>query len=94
VCAGWKAVYDALVMRLVPRWQTTDEAMGMLVRRFPAVASLEYKGNEWRVLTDEVLRALSSLAALSTIHLFNCPSVTVAGKQALRTAIPNLTIRD
>jgi hypothetical protein len=74
VCAGWKAVYDALVMRLVPRWQTTDEAMGMLVRRFPAVASLEYKGNEWRVLTDEVLRALSSLAALSTIHLFNCPS--------------------
>ena len=46
-------MHDALVMRLVLRPQTTDEAMGMLVRRFPAVASLEYKGNEWRVLTDE-----------------------------------------
>jgi hypothetical protein len=32
VCAGWKAVYDALVMRLVLRRQTTDEAVGMLVR--------------------------------------------------------------
>jgi hypothetical protein len=29
------------------RPQTTDEAMGMLVRRFPAVASLEYKGDGW-----------------------------------------------
>jgi hypothetical protein len=27
VCAGWKAVYDALVKRLVLRWQTTDEAV-------------------------------------------------------------------
>jgi hypothetical protein len=34
-------VHDALVMRLVPRRDTTDEAMGMLVLRFPAVASLE-----------------------------------------------------
>jgi hypothetical protein len=33
VCAGWKAVYDALVTRLVLRRQTTDEAMGMLVLR-------------------------------------------------------------
>jgi hypothetical protein len=34
VCAGWKAVHDALVMRLVLRWQTTDEAM-VLVATFP-----------------------------------------------------------
>ena len=39
VCAGWKAVYDTLVTRLVLRRQTTDEAMGMLVRRFPAVVA-------------------------------------------------------
>jgi hypothetical protein len=39
VCAGWKAVHDALVTRLVLRRQTTDEAMGMLVLRFPAVVS-------------------------------------------------------
>jgi hypothetical protein len=41
VCSGWKAVHDALVTRLVLRLRTTDEAMGMLVRRFPAVASVE-----------------------------------------------------
>ena len=33
-CAGWKAVHDALVTRLVLRGQTTDEAVSMLVRRF------------------------------------------------------------
>ena len=43
VCVGWKAVHGALVMRLVLRRETTDEAMGMLVLRFPAVASLEVK---------------------------------------------------
>ena len=43
VCAAWKAVHDALVTRLVQTRQTTDEAMGMLVLRFPAVASLEVK---------------------------------------------------
>ena len=41
--ARWKAVHDALVTRLVLRQQTTDEAMGMLVLRFPAVVSLEVK---------------------------------------------------
>ena len=34
VSAGWKAVHDALVTRLVLRRQTTDEAMGMLVLRW------------------------------------------------------------
>jgi hypothetical protein len=43
VCAGWKAVHDALVMRLVLRRETTDEAVGMMVRSFPAVVSLEVK---------------------------------------------------
>jgi hypothetical protein len=36
VCAGWKAVHDTLVTRLVLRQQTTDEAVGMLVLRFSA----------------------------------------------------------
>jgi hypothetical protein len=52
VSAGWKAVHDALVTRLVLRGQTTDEAVGILVRQFPAVASLEYKNGGGRVLTD------------------------------------------
>ena len=43
VCSGWKAMHDAVVMRLVLRLQTTDEAVGMLARRFPAVVSVEFK---------------------------------------------------
>jgi hypothetical protein len=43
VCARWKAVHGAMVTRLVLRRETTDEAVGMLVRRFPAVVSLEIK---------------------------------------------------
>jgi hypothetical protein len=46
------------VMRLVLRRETTDEAVGMLVRRFPALASLEVKGDALSVLTDEALRAV------------------------------------
>ena len=52
VCAAWKAVHDALVTRLVLRRETTDEAMGMLVLRFPAVVSLEVKGDGESVLTS------------------------------------------
>jgi hypothetical protein len=65
----WKAVHDALVTRLVLRRQTTDEAVGILVRRFPAVVSLEFKGDERRVLTDEGMRAVSSLTALTSLNL-------------------------
>jgi hypothetical protein len=57
VSPGWKAVYDALVARLVLRRQTTDEAVGILVRRFPAVA-LEYKKSHLAnraLLTDKGL---------------------------------------
>ena len=45
-------------------------------------------------VTDEGLRTLPSLAALTTLNLVGCPNVTAAGKQALRTALPNLTIHD
>jgi hypothetical protein len=63
VCAAWKAVHDALVMRLVLKPQTTDEAMGMLVRRFPAVVSLEMKRKQSdyinrALLTNEGMRAV------------------------------------
>ena len=44
-------------------------------------------------VTNEDLQTLSSLTALSTIYLYSCPNVSAAGKQALRTAIPNLTIK-
>jgi hypothetical protein len=53
VCAAWKAVHDALVTRLVLRRQTADEAMGILVLRFPAVASLEVNDTQRRCWTVE-----------------------------------------
>jgi hypothetical protein len=146
VCSGWRNSHDALVTRLtVSRW-TTDEGMWLLVRRFPAVVSLEVKGADyyhrgvltndelWSVpsvtglaaltfyfsscdkVTDEGLRAVSSLTGLTTLNLSCCKQVTdeglqalgsltslsfielygtnvsAAAKQALRTALPNLTI--
>jgi hypothetical protein len=48
-------------MRLVLRWQTPDEAMGMLVLRFPAVAWLEFKSDQTAALTDRGLLAVSCL---------------------------------
>jgi hypothetical protein len=86
-------VHDALVRRLVLRRQTTDEAVGMLVRSFPAVVSLEVK---WvrSGLTDEAMRAVSSLPALKSLDLRACPKVSADGVQALRstTATPSLHI--
>jgi hypothetical protein len=81
VCAGWKAVHDVLVTRLVLRRQTTDEAMGMLVLRFPAVVSLEVKGDGESVLTEEGLRTVSSCTALAPLDLGGCNMVTDAGRQ-------------
>jgi hypothetical protein len=80
----------------VLRRQTTDEAVGMLVRRFPAVVSLEIKGEAGvtAALTDKGLRAVSSLASLTFLYLTYCFKVTAAGVQALRstTAAPSLHI--
>ena len=43
-------------------------------------------------VTSEGLQTLSSLKALTFLNLVWCWSVTAEVKQALRTAIPNLTI--
>jgi hypothetical protein len=81
---GWKAVHDALVMWLVLRRQTTDEAMGMLVLRFPVVASLEVKGCGYaeKVLDRRGMRAVTCLPALTSLDLRCCSQVTAAGVQA------------
>jgi hypothetical protein len=86
VSAGWKAVHDALVTRLVLRRHTTDEAMGILVRRFPAVASLEYKKGHLSnraLLTDKRLRAVSSLPALTSPNLNACEEAKLEGVSLL-----------
>jgi hypothetical protein len=78
VCTGWKAVYDALVTRLVLRPETTDAAMGMLVLRFPATVSIEIKGTGRRRL-----RAVSSLASLTFLDLSFCRRLTDEGTRAV-----------
>jgi hypothetical protein len=62
------------------------------VSSLPKLTSLSLFG--CRKLTDEALRAVSSCTALTYLNLCYCPNVTAASKQALRTAIPNLTIED
>jgi hypothetical protein len=56
-----------------------------------ALKSLDLRGIK---LTDEGVRALSSLPALTSIDLRDCSKVTAAGVQALRstTAAPSLHI--
>jgi hypothetical protein len=95
VCAGWKAVHDAMVTRLLLSWQTTDAAMGKLVRSFPAVVSLEVKlvPGEWAVLTDEGMRAVSGLPKLTSLNISCCKLVTDAGMRAV-SRLPALTFLD
>ena len=92
VCSGWKRLHDALVMRLVLNPQTTDEAMGMLVLRFPAVESIEFKNdwNEESALTDEGVRAVCNLPAIAFLNLYGCNQIT---DEALRAVswLPSLT---
>jgi hypothetical protein len=85
VCAGWKAVHDAMVSRLVLSPQTTDEAVGMLVgiagAAVPGGGVVEVKGYglDVGVLTDEALRAVSSLTSLTHLDLSWCGNVTDEG---------------
>ena len=85
VCAAWKAVHDAMVTRLVLSPQTTDEAVGKLVRRFPTVVSLEFKGGygPTKALTDKGLRAVRSLASLTFLDLSYCGYITDEGMRAV-----------
>ena len=87
VCSGWKAVHDAMVKRLVLRLETTDEAVGMLARRFPAMVSLEFKyksgGPLWGVLTDQGMLAVSNLTSLKTLNLTYCVKVSDQGMRAV-----------
>jgi hypothetical protein len=90
VCPAWKAVHDAMVKRLVLPRHTTDEAMGRLVRLFPAVVSLEMKGYGVGVLPDAGMRAVSSCTALTSLDLGGCKLVTDDGVRAV-SSLPALT---
>jgi hypothetical protein len=57
----------------------------MLVRRFPAVVSPEVKGTgaQTAALTDQGVRAMSSLPALTFLDLTACGEVTDEGLRAV-----------
>jgi hypothetical protein len=80
-------VHDAMVKRLVLRLETTDEAVGMLARRFPAVVSLEFKwksgGPVYGVLTDQGMLGVSSLTSLKTLNLTKCCKLSDEGMRAV-----------
>ena len=96
VCAGWQAVHDAAVKRLVfSRTSThggerpgsvTDKAVAMLVRRFPALTSVQLMGEDstFHEVTDKaVLTVCSQLPALKTLELSCCMHFTSVGLLAV-----------
>ena len=95
VSREWRDCHDALVTRLrLSRW-TTDEGMWLLVRRFPAVVSLEMQGD----LTDKGLKAVSNLTGLTSLDVSCitpwCYGVTNKGLRALSsfTGLTSLNLR-
>jgi len=96
VCTGWQAVHDAAVKRLAFARQTNDVAVGMLVRRFPAVTSVQFMkldvyGIGSQDVTDEAVSAVSGqLRALTELDLTCCVNVTDAGLLAV-SGLPALT---
>jgi hypothetical protein len=82
VSREWRDCHDALVTRLTVSWRTTDEGMWLLVRRFPSVVSLEVKYNGY-YLTDEGMKAVSTLIGLTSLDLGYCDKVTDKGLLAV-----------
>ena len=84
-CAGWKAIHDAMVTRLVLRH--AGEAI-------PGVA-VELKGEypQGTRLTDKGLRAVSHIRALTSLHLSGCSRVTDKGLRAVGS-LPALAFLD
>jgi hypothetical protein len=84
VSREWRDCHDALVTRLTVTCTTNDEGMWLLVRRFPAVVSLAMK-HSGRLLTDEGLKAVSSLIGLTSLDISHCELVTDEGLKAVST---------
>ena len=89
VCAEWRVVHDAALRRLKLRAKTTDKALTMLTRRFPAVTSMQLKGTWQRsaLLTDEGMCAVSRLPNLTALDLQFCFKFTDDGVRAV-SALP------
>ena len=92
VCSGWRRVHDSQLTHLVVKPPTPDAGVIVLVRRFPAVVTLDFKGDfkHQPKLTDEGLRAVRSLPALLCLNLTYCNKVTDKGMRAVGD-LPALT---
>ena len=94
VSPRWQAAHDAMVERLELGEDTTDEAVGILVRRFPALTTVEIHQHvqceRERGVTDVAMLHLSSLTALASLHLFGCVHITAEGLRAVNR-LPALT---
>jgi hypothetical protein len=91
---GWKAVHDALVMRLVLSRRPPTRPWACWCGGSRRWRRWSTRATDGLGLTDEALRAVSSLPALTSLNLRYCNKVTAAGVQALRstTATPSLHI--
>jgi hypothetical protein len=88
VCAGWKAVHDAMVKRLVLRDQTSSDTP-MPLRRFPAVRELSLPAHSLAAHQAE----LQKLSALTSLDLDCDDYLTAADGQALRSLATLTTLR-
>ena len=75
VCRRWRASHDALLPWLRVSVRADDQSVIALVRRFPGLATVSCAN--CCKLTDEGVRVLGSLSALTSLNLKGCSSVTV-----------------
>ena len=85
-----------VVVRRAGGEPATDETVFMLVGRFPAITSLEFKlvsNHAWNAMTDEGMRAVRNLTALTTLDLAWCVLVSAERLRAL-SSLTSLTFLD
>jgi hypothetical protein len=86
-CRRWRATHDAARKMLRVRDGVPQEVLGSLCGRLRALTALDLW---WVDETLTGLRAVSSLKALTRLHLDHCPNLTDTGLQEL-SALPALT---
>jgi hypothetical protein len=81
VSSGWKCRHDAMTMRLLLRQEANAEGRACWRGR----GSLDLKCYCFNALTDEGMRAVSSLTAFTSLGLWGCSKVTDVGLRTVRS---------
>ena len=74
VSRQWRALHDAYCQRLYVPNGVTNEGMHVLCGRLPTLSLLSLR--EVTSLTEDGLRAVGGLTALTRLHLSSCSNVT------------------